>query len=323
MSTQLLSLLALERFEEARATGERQLVVAERIGLSVMADHIRVPLALAEARLGYFASACARLDAASSKRLASGMQGVVVGWVYEARARVALWMGDVDSFEQHAQLCAQQYRKSGGEPSLAAKYDRLMQEARQRGLSLRRELADAMAVHTTTERTIQTTGEDVAAPVASELAACTTRERRAQRTLELLVTAAGALEGELFLLGVDGLQLAVSTSPGLGGAAQIAALNRLVDVTQDDGESTAMTATLALQGPTREGGAPASVWPLLLACVRDNQTAIAGVAALHFSASASVRLPLETAAEVAAILIDKADVAPRVLGGDATTMREG
>jgi tetratricopeptide (TPR) repeat protein len=323
MSSWLLSLFALERYDEARAIAERELIVAEQIGLNVMSDHVRVPLALAEAKLGDLDGACRRLDDVIPKRLASGMQGVVIGWVFEARARVALWMGDNQSFEHHAQLCAQQYKKSGGEPALAAKYDRLMQEARQRGVSLRRELADAMAAQTTAERTNHPSREEDAHTVAAALAACGTRDLRAQLALALLIERAGAIDGELFLLAVDGLQLAASTAPHLGGVAHIPALGRMVDVDLVDDDNTVMTAALALHGPVQPDGTPVNVWPVLLACVRSGATAIAGVAALHFPASAAVRLPLETAAQVAAVLIDKADAAPRILGVEATTLRDG
>ncbi len=197
-----------------------------------------------------------------------------------------------------------------------------MQEARQRGVSLRRELAEAKAAHTTAERTNHSSREEDSQAVVAELAACGTRDLRAQRALALLIERAGAIDGELFLLAVDGLQLAASTAPHLGGVAHIPALGRMVDVDLVDDDNTVMTAALALHGPAQPDGTHANVWPVLLACVRGGATAIAGVAALHFPASSAVRLPLETAAQVAAVLIDKADAAPRVLGAEGTTLHE-
>jgi hypothetical protein len=54
---------------------------------------------------------------------------------YEARARVAIWMRDRAGFERFAGYCATEYAK-GQSPYLSVKYARLMDEARQRELSM-------------------------------------------------------------------------------------------------------------------------------------------------------------------------------------------
>jgi len=316
----LLSLCGLGRYAEARETGLVDHAIANRIGLLIMRDHIDVPLALAEAKLGDFASACARLDAALPRRANERIGGLALGWLNEARARIALWMDDMESFERHAELCAQQYKKSGREPALAAKYERLMQEARHRGLTPRSELADAMAMHTTASRSVHTAAIDAERMIAPALRACDSREQRVQRALELLARAAGALAGELFLVGPGGLELAASTCEGLSGAALVPALARLLDVSSanESDDQTVVTAALAVPGPVQSDSSPTNVWPLLLACARGGQTLVAGVAALHFSASAAVQLPLEVAAAAAAALIDAGDVQPHPLGKSAT-----
>jgi hypothetical protein len=313
-STWLGSLIELERYADARVFALRELETAERVGLEVMRDHIEVPLALAEAKLGDFESACARLDRIIPERLGSGMQGVVVGWAYEARARVALWMDDLTAFEAHAQLCAQQYKKSGGEPALAAKYERLMQEARHRGMTLSRDVTDAMAMHTTVERTQLTTVEETGRVVGPALAACTSRSERVQRALELLVGSAAALAAELFLIEGGALALAASTASDLGGDALLPAFSRMLEVGDGD-QATALTAALALQGPARADGTPTQIWPLVIACVREGETAVAGIAALHFGGDTPVRLPTEISTAIATALIEAADVVPHVLGG--------
>ena len=96
----------------------------------------------------------------------------------------------------------------------------------------------------------------------------------------------------------------------------------MLDVGGDDGDVTALTAALALQGPPLPDGTATSVWPLMLACVREGETTVAGIAALHFSAAAQVRMPLEIATAIAKALIDAGDVVPHVLGGITTTARE-
>ena len=100
------------------------------VGLQVMKDHIEVPLALIEAELGRFDSACERLDRMNRRRAELQMQGVTLGWGYEARACSRAGDGRCPRLQcQRAELCAQQY---GAEPRATrrwpAKYERLMQD---------------------------------------------------------------------------------------------------------------------------------------------------------------------------------------------------
>lgn len=319
VTSRLFTLLAQGRYEEARVIGLGALETAEQLGLLVMRGNIDVPLALVEAKLGDFASACARMEQMIDARVARDANGVALGSVHEMRARIALWMRDMPAFERHARLCAQHFGKSGGEPALAAKYDRLMQEARHHGLPLDAELADAMASHTTVERTGTT--HELPALVRSAITACRSRRARVQRALELIVNDASAQNGELFLLAGGALELAASTAEGLGGVEWIAALSGMVEVDRDR-EATAFTAALELFGTAQPDGSPTRVLPLLLVHAGDTETAIAGIVTLHFAASATVRLPSDIASAVAAQLIACGDVTPRVLGGSATTVRD-
>ena len=83
----LSTLLALGRIEEAHRLGMHELETASAVRLQVMKDHIELPVALIEAALGNFASACERLDRVSERRRGMEMQGVTLGWVYEASTR--------------------------------------------------------------------------------------------------------------------------------------------------------------------------------------------------------------------------------------------
>jgi hypothetical protein len=259
------------------------------------------------------------MDSMIAVRVDGQMEGVVLGWVHEARARIALWMNDLATFDRHAQLCAQQYKKSGGEPALAAKYERLMQEARKHGVELRPELTDALVVtHTTHDRTGQSSSDETRRSAVAELTACESRGERLRRALELLVGSAQALAGELFLLGPSGLISEVVTAEGLGGEALRPALARMLEADQSrDEQQTVLTAPLALRGPTQPDGTASSVWPMLLNCPHGQGTAIAGVIALHFHVDAPVRLPLEIAVATAETLIVQGDVEPVFVGGRA------
>jgi hypothetical protein len=135
------TLAGLDRWEDALRLGLRSVVDAERAGLLGMKHYIDVPLGLVEGKLGRYDSARIRIEAAIAMREADGFEGATLGWVYEARARLAIHEHDEPSFEKYAQLCRQQYRKTGGNPALAAKYERLMQEARKSGAPVTDELA--------------------------------------------------------------------------------------------------------------------------------------------------------------------------------------
>jgi hypothetical protein len=114
--------------------------------------------------------------------------------------------------------------------------------------------------------------------------------------------------------------LVASTADGLGGAALIPALSRMVDVNCRD-DASVFTAAFELHGPAQPDGSSTHVWPLLLAQAHESDTAVAGIVTLHFAAAAAVRLPAEVANAVAAALIEAGDVAPSFVGGSATTVR--
>jgi tetratricopeptide (TPR) repeat protein len=133
-SCKLETLLAQGRYAEAREAGERYLEQARAIGLGVMADHVEVPLALAEARLGEHARAAARLDAVILARQALGSRGLNLGWAYEQRARVAVWMNDREAFVRAAEGCGREYGKGRGTAAFAGRYEALCAESRQAGM---------------------------------------------------------------------------------------------------------------------------------------------------------------------------------------------
>jgi hypothetical protein len=140
----ITTLAGLDRWEDALRLGLRSVVDAERVNLIGMKHYIDVPLGLVEGKLGRYDSARIRIEAAIAMREADGFEGATLGWVYEARARLAIREHDEPSFEKYAQLCRQQYRKTGGNPALAAKYERLVQEARKSGAPVTEELAETL-----------------------------------------------------------------------------------------------------------------------------------------------------------------------------------
>jgi serine/threonine-protein kinase len=316
----LTTLLALKRTEEAYALAKREFETATVVGLQVMKDHIELPLALIEAELGHFDSACERLDRISSRRADTHMQGVTLGWAYEARARVALAMGDAQSFTANAQLCAQQYRRAEGDPALAAKYERLMQDARTRGVLVQAELEDALAPESTDmQATEAIVLESSTAAAVHALSACGSADERAERALRLILDSAGAVDGELYLLEGDALRLAAASREGLGNEQTRVALLRLIDAvcaSQSVLTSDSTRIVLSERPAPRE-----NVTPLLLKSARSEEGAVAGVAVLHFASDEIPSLPTAIAAIIADLLINAGDARLRAIA-DTTPIIE-
>jgi hypothetical protein len=66
----------------------------------------------------------------------AGATGLNLGLVYENRARIAIILNDSDVFDIHSKRCAEEYLGKNN-PALAAKYDKLIQEARKAGIDTR------------------------------------------------------------------------------------------------------------------------------------------------------------------------------------------
>jgi hypothetical protein len=301
------ALIGLGRLDDARTDGTRDVARARAIGLEQMGDHVEMPLALAEARSGDLSSACRRMDRIIAARSKLGLEGAVAGWVFEARARIAALMGDAATFERCAQQCALQYRKSEGEPAFAAKYERLIQEARRCGLAPRSETVDAVAAH-------PALGGGAAADTATTtvhaaLAACATPAERMRRVLDLLLADAGARDGELYLCGPHGLVHVAATRERLSSGDMADVLARLAQGASEEADTMLHTCTLSLSGPPAPDGTASSIWPIVLICARSGHNVVVGVATLHFPANVAVRLPFEIASAAAAALVDCGDVA--------------
>ena len=130
----LRALNGLGRFESAKARGLEFLKQAQDAELWVMAQHIAVPLALAEAELGETDVALERMEEGIVYREQLGCRGLNLGWIYEARARLAILMRDEAAFASAAAKCAAEYGLGRSGSSLVAKYEALLMEARKAGL---------------------------------------------------------------------------------------------------------------------------------------------------------------------------------------------
>jgi Protein kinase domain/AAA ATPase domain len=120
----------LGRLEQARQLGLERVHVANAVGLRIMRDHIECFLALVEGQLGLFEPAQERLDRGIAYREQYGMLGVNLGWEYEARARLALWMKDRAVFERSMRRSLESYEGERDNPALAARHEQLLRDAR-------------------------------------------------------------------------------------------------------------------------------------------------------------------------------------------------
>lgn len=194
----ITSLLRLGRLSEAKEDGDRLLADAKRAELDTYTMYVSQPLALVESALGHHDVAVAYADDEIRRFTSLGSTGALLGSLYETRVRVALAMGDVEAFQQNADLCAKEYRV-GHNPPLTARFDRLMQEARRSGAS-----ADAGEL----KSAVVSKKPDEASRVAMLLAACRGPRERAERALRVLLDQLGLDTGFLYTLQPGGPTLA-------------------------------------------------------------------------------------------------------------------
>jgi hypothetical protein len=201
------ALLGLGNMREARASAAAALARCDALGIGSHAYDLVRALALAEAGLGEFAAAVARLDALIAKQIAMGVSGLRLGLSYEARAQVAIWSGDEAAFDRNARLTAQEYRY-GARCPIGVRYERLLNEARRRGLRAAAALPEVEPA--TLVASAGSALADVPFAVATALEGAHDAQTRAQRALQLVCDARAARGGYLYLLRPEGLVLSAS-----------------------------------------------------------------------------------------------------------------
>jgi tetratricopeptide (TPR) repeat protein len=197
------TLVDLGRHAEARAYADAALRTCGTLDVDLPSHEVVRALALAEAKLGEYDAAAARLDAVIASKKALGVTGLGLGAIYEARARVAIWARDDAALETYAGLTAKEYRHGRGS-ALGARYERLMAEARRTSNRARSTEAGTGSIP------MRTGFRTAAQRVSEALASASTAEERARRALKLLCDDRGAGIGHLYLLGDGGLNLVAS-----------------------------------------------------------------------------------------------------------------
>lgn len=174
---------------------------------------IHLVLALAEAALGKGDSAVSRADAVISAIESSGTVGIVLVHHLGTRARIALRLGDRATFDAMAAKIGRLCVSTGGS-SLSGKHARLLREAT---LTARFEAVASGASRLGGNDASHTT---LASDLKTRFEKCAGAEERAELALRVVVDAAAASAGFLYLFREGELQLAAATagelpSPGL------------------------------------------------------------------------------------------------------------
>lgn len=194
------SLFELGDHQESKTVGQKYLRILceEEIGAFVR-SFIQMHLALVETKLGNRDDATQYAERAIEQITHLGPSGLNLGFVNETRARIATAVRDREDFIFYAQRCAEQYL-AGGSPSLVAKYERLLQEARRNGL-------DIASIDDRVFETGSPFSKETYRDIRLRLERCRDARDRADCALEILTEHYGAKGGYLFGLQDDGLRL--------------------------------------------------------------------------------------------------------------------
>jgi hypothetical protein len=301
-ATHVRILVITDRCQEAKAAGLAYLAEANRREIGYERTYIRMPLAVALARLGETADAVAHADGVIRSFAALGATGLNLGLAYETRARVALFTGAEAEFEKYLALCATRYGATAG--PLAARYERLVRDAR---------LTGTVTIEAKASTFETLTPADTTTRIAERLGQAQDPRGRAQRALELLLENSGAAEG--FLLGLQGDELVLKARIGqaeLSESMLASARRYLAEQCRSD-EITLVTEPTETEVKSQWTVDGSHVYrPVVLSHEVDDALAITGLALLRTELGGYFRHPATTATQLSRLAAPEALVA-RVL----------
>ncbi|MBN1652718.1 MAG: protein kinase [Deltaproteobacteria bacterium] len=303
VSSYLNTLFDLKRLPEARAIGEKELRIAEQIGLKFYATPIRLSLALIQAALGDSEQAVENSQAVIDTYLALGTTGVALGIAYETRAGVAILLKDDPSFRTFSRLCAEQY-KAGNYPALVAKYDKLMHQARQAGLALEDDAENQARIETK----LQKKYSDI---VCSVMTDCKGREERAQRALELLVNASNSAGGYLYLVRQGGPELCARVGNQPPPAQMDTSARSYIEAECGQMGNATVTVADLIEHTSEEvvwsGSRDETFQPVLIGHNSEEGYAITGLAVLRIDPDREFNLPAEAIIAMSKSFLESGD----------------
>ena len=202
-------LVDLARLEDALAVGRAYVEQCDRLQLQSPDQPVHIAYGLALTRAGCAAEALPVIEGVLARLEQPGRAGVALGVAFEARARVALALGDMYSFELYVARCAGEYRR-GNNPVLHGRYARLVDDARpvvdRASLAPLADLGSVTAIGTDT---------DNYGTIHSRMRECADPGERARCALTILLQHVESFTGYLYGVGEGGLQLLASL-PNLG-----------------------------------------------------------------------------------------------------------
>jgi hypothetical protein len=189
---------ALGRDDEAADRARYYLERVDAKELGTGDTELYAAAAVALARAGEHARAVRLLDNAIAHSQDVGRKGIPIGALYFGRARLAIAANDRTEFEHFAELCAEEF-KSTRNPSMTARFERLLQEAARSALATEiqspnvRELLEMARV------------PSVYVTLQSRMDECFDMGDRARCALTLLLEHVQRFEGQLY--GVYGQEI--------------------------------------------------------------------------------------------------------------------
>jgi len=303
-------LITLSRADEAAEAGLEYLETCLRERLHPTHRMLMRVVADALVTAGRADHAVVLAERCIAEHLASGAHGMILGMAYETRARIALALGDAEGFRTFAERCGLEYRLRRN-PALSAKYQRLVDEARARGVAppamLQRLVEPATAIDPA-----ETGGSAAAEQAARRLRAAATEGEREREALAILVEATRAEAGWLFGMR-DGQLVLLTGSSGEPPPAELAdalSSHLRASVAALDTETAAASMWQgAPASPARvellEDGQGRTLRPLLLEGSRSGERVVAAVAALRGDAAAQAPVEVEVLEAIADALLEQ------------------
>jgi hypothetical protein len=303
---QLRTLHDLGRNKEALERGEEYLAAAERAELGYLKNYVWMPMSLVQASVGHDQAAIATSERVIENFSALGSTGLNLGLAHETRARVAIVLRDVESFDRHAALFKDTFRATHN-PTLAAKFQKLARES---------QIAGAPAALSGGVGWGEPFVNTQASQALSMLETCQSATERAQCALACLAEASGVTEGYLFLVAAQGASCAAQ----IGGRTLPAAIRALAEeylagqARECETKTGIETGSTSRFGEGWRGGPDGDLYyPVLLSHVVNDGMAITGVAVLALPHDAPFVLPGRLATELSRRVAQSGDVSTMVV----------
>jgi serine/threonine protein kinase len=303
-SAYIRTLAAAGDDSEAVRKGDELLAAAQEAGLGYLRNHVRLPLALARAKLSDFETAIALTQTAIDEYQTMGTTGLNLGLAYETRARIAGLMNERGTFLKFAKLCSEHYQTDNN-PALSARYDKLLRDARNTRLGASLNPGNAQDF-------VELTGTGDTINIISYLSGCQNSHERARRALDLLVSQANCQGGYLYTIHQGEPILAAQH----GDQAPPAAIDQLINARVAE-EIAGAGATEMVGGEaglragedvTDQGETMSNYRTILLGHFADEKYIITGIAMLIMDPDKRFNYPGHTVEILSRSFVDTGDV---------------